>query len=238
MPRFSRTHRVVAIDLLGHGRTSTPDDSSRYSYDRAVADLAQFAERIGIDRASWLGYSLGGRLALGLALRFPQLVSQLILESAAPGIRDRDERLRRRRADELLAARIERDGVERFVAEWEALPLWHSQRTLSPAVRGSQHGIRTANQAAGLARSLRGMGQGRQPSLWHALTNLDMPVLLIVGALDRKYVAIAEEMHAKVRDSTLSVIPHAGHTVHLEQPIVFAVCVNEFTNRDRVRTRA
>lgn len=224
-------HRVVAIDIIGHGASAAPTDPSRYDFEQAVLDLAEATARLGIARAAWLGYSMGGRLALAMAVRHPERVSALILESATAGIQDEQERQQRAEADLALARRIEESGVEAFVEEWERLPIWASQRALPAEVLHQQREIRLHNRAIGLANSLRGMGQGAQPPYWDRLNNIEAPVLLIAGALDRKFVGIAGQMGVRIADATLAVVPDAGHAVHLERPHEFVGAVVEFLGR-------
>ncbi len=228
---LAKNHRVIAIDLIGHGGSSAPADPSRYAFEQALRDLAEVTTQLGITRASWLGYSMGGRLALGMALDYPDRVSSLILVSATAGIQDEYERLQRTEADEVMARRIEGAGVEAFVAEWERLPIWESQRTLPDEVSRAQRDIRLGNRAVGLSNSLRGMGQGAQPSYWERLGEIKVPVLLMAGALDRKFVGIAGQMGVRIVDATLSVIPDAGHAVHLERPREFIDDVRTFLAR-------
>jgi 2-succinyl-6-hydroxy-2,4-cyclohexadiene-1-carboxylate synthase len=182
-------------------------------------------DNLAVERFDLLGYSLGGRVALHLALEAPQRVGKLVLESASPGIADPDERAARVAADEALAARIERDGVAKFVAYWEEVPLFASQRRLPLNVR--QRNQRLANSAQGLANSLRGMGSGAQRSLWHALGRLRMPLLLLVGERDRKFVSIAQAMVAQIANCRVQTAD-AGHAVHLEQPERFLELVEAF----------
>jgi 2-succinyl-6-hydroxy-2,4-cyclohexadiene-1-carboxylate synthase len=228
---LASSHRVIAIDIIGHGASSAPVDRSRYTFQQALQDLAEVTAQLGITRASWLGYSMGGRLALGMALDYPDLVSSLILVSATAGIHDEHERHQRTEADQAIARRIEATGVEAFVDEWERLPIWESQRTLPDEVSRAQRDIRLGNRAVGLANSLRGMGQGVQPSYWDRLGEIEAPVLLMVGALDRKYVGIAGQMGVRIVDATLSVVPGAGHAVHLERPHEFVDDVRTFLAR-------
>jgi 2-succinyl-6-hydroxy-2,4-cyclohexadiene-1-carboxylate synthase len=224
-------HRVIAIDLIGHAASSAPVDPLRYVFDRALHDLAALTAQLGIARASWLGYSLGGRLALGMALDYPERVSSLILVSATAGIHDEHERHQRAEADEVMARRIEEAGVEAFVDEWELLPIWESQRTLPDEASRVLRDIRLGNSAIGLANSLRGMGQGSQPSYWERLGEIESPILLMAGALDRKYVGIAGQMGVRIADARLSVVPGAGHAVHLERPREFIEDVRAFLAR-------
>ncbi len=228
---LSGAHHVHAIDLIGHGKSAAPEDRSRYAYDSALDDLAAVLDELGIERAAWLGYSLGGRLALGMTIAHPRRVSALILESATAGIRDESERVKRLGSDEALANRIEEHGIEAFVAEWESLPMWSSQRSLTPEVRASHREQRLANPPVGLANSLHGMGQGAQPSLWDRLGEIRVPTLLIAGALDTKFAGLAGQMHHGIPDAELELVPGAGHAVHLESPRQFAEIVREFLAR-------
>lgn len=225
---FRDTFRTVAIDLLGHGGSSCPHDPRRYDMGHGVADLAAVLDRLGIARAHWLGYSMGGRVALAFALRHPERVGRLILESASPGIEDSGERAARVAEDEALARRIERDGTERFIDDWLAQPMFASLARLDPAARESDRAARRGHQPAGLANSLRGMGAGAQPSYWDRLGEVRAPTLLLVGSEDRKFLAIARAMRARMPDAQLAVLDHAGHNAHLEAPAAFRRVVLDF----------
>ena len=231
LPAFAREFDTVAIDLPGHGATEAPGDPARYRMERTVADLAAVLERLGIARAAWLGYSLGGRVALGVAALAPSRVAALVLEGASPGIGDPAERAARVRSDEALAARIERDGIERFVDEWEGLPLFASQSRLPADVRAAHRRQRLANSPLGLANCLRGIGQGAQPPLHDRLGEITAPALLLAGAEDAKFRRLAAEMAAAMPAAEVTVIEGAGHAAHLEQPRAFEEAVLAFLRR-------
>lgn len=208
-------HEVVRVDAPGHGRSAGVDAG----FDEAV-DLLGEAGGPG----AWIGYSMGGRLSLALAVRRPDLVERLVLVGASPGLADADERAARRAADEALAERIELIGVPAFLDEWLAQPLFAG---LSPET--SHRDARLANTAAGLASSLRRCGTGAQPPQWDELGSLTMPVLLVAGADDAKFVELAEAMATAIGDRALvDVVPGAGHTAHLEQPERFLAVVAPF----------
>jgi 2-succinyl-6-hydroxy-2,4-cyclohexadiene-1-carboxylate synthase len=227
----SKTHRTIAVDLIGHGRTDAPHEASRYAFGQAIDDLAAVLAKLDLQRAAWVGYSMGGRLALGLALKYPEIVSALILESASPGIDHTEEREARRKSDELMADEILTRGVRKFVVTWEALPMWESQRQIPIERRARQREIRLQNRAEGLAGSLRGMGAGAQDSLWDDLCRLHAPVLLIAGERDAKFTEIAMRMSERMPNVELLVVPNAGHTVHLEQPELYATHVAGFAEK-------
>lgn len=228
LPDWSRRFRTVAVDLPGHGRTGAPRDSARYRTEAAVDDLCRLMDRLSIGRAAVLGYSMGGRLALSLAMLRPERVAALILESSSPGLASAEERVARVKQDEALADRIEREGIERFVDYWENLPLFASVKRLPDDVRERLRRGRLANRTHGLAGSLRGMGTGVQPSWWHRLPELNVPVQLITGERDAKFRGIAERMQRALPDCRLAVVPDAGHLVHVEKPELFATIVVNF----------
>src|SRR6266571_140278 len=203
--RLRDRHEVVRVDLPGHGGSMPP----LVGFAEAAALLGEAG-----GAAAYLGYSLGGRLCLRLALDRPELVRALVLVGASPGLGDPAERAARRDADEALAAGIERDGVAAFLDRWLAGPLF---ATLPPDRAGRD--ARLANTAEGLAGSLRLAGTGAQAPLWDRLATLRPPVLLVAGALDAKFAALAGRMAAAIGPGArTALVPGAGHAAHLERP--------------------
>ena len=227
--KLKGTHRVVSIDLPGHGGTAVGDAIENYSMERSAAMLAAALAKILDDaRFSLVGYSMGGRLALYVALAYGARVSRLVLESACAGIADLSERARRRQSDEELAAFIERAGIEAFVSRWERLPLFESLAKLPADGRERLRRQRLECSAAGLARSLRAMGTGAQPWLGERLGELAMPVLVVAGALDRKFVEIGRDLASRIPRARLEIIEGSGHVPHLERPEEFNRLVTNF----------
>ncbi len=208
----------LAIDIVGHGASDAPADLEAYRMERVADDLVAAARMAGAARATWLGYSMGGRTAIAVAVRAPAAVAALVTIGASPGIADPAERAARVSSDEALADRIEREGIEPFVAYWESLPLWATQQSLPAATRAAQRATRLANRPIGLANSLRGMGAGAQPDYRASLPGLDMPFLALAGSLDPKYAHLAREMAAAAPRGTWQEIPGAGHAAQLEAP--------------------
>jgi 2-succinyl-6-hydroxy-2,4-cyclohexadiene-1-carboxylate synthase len=223
MTQLQDDYRLIAPDIIGHGQSAKPADIQRYQIEHVAAEImALVTEPVHL-----LGYSMGGRLALTIAVHHPDKVRSLILESAAPGLQTSTERDARRTWDYALADRIEREGIRAFVDYWETLALWDSQRQLEPAVRDRLRQQRLQNSPRGLANSLRGMGTGVMPPLWDALPHLTLPVRLLVGEYDEKYVALNQRMAQVIPRSDLIVVAGAGHTVHLERPDDYAKLVRQ-----------
>jgi 2-succinyl-6-hydroxy-2,4-cyclohexadiene-1-carboxylate synthase len=206
---------VLAVDAAGHG-----------SADAVRAGLWEAAELIGDagGPADYLGYSMGGRLCLHLALAHPQTVRRLVLVSATAGIEDPEARADRRQADDRLASELEASGdVEAFVERWLASPLFANL----PSDRSGRE-ARAANTVSGLASSLRQCGTGNQEDLWPRLPELTMPVLVVAGEADEKYAGLARRMAAAIPAGQLALVEGAGHACHLEQPDRFVALVADF----------
>jgi 2-succinyl-6-hydroxy-2,4-cyclohexadiene-1-carboxylate synthase len=228
---FEQEYDVLSPDLPGHGRSAVPAEVAACSFVDCVDDLIGLLEATGQASACWLGYSMGARLALAAAVRRPDRVSSLVLVGARAGIEDPNARAARRRADAVLAARIEKDGVEAFVDEWMAQPLFASQQRLGAGFLAAARTARLANDAHGLAASLRGFGPGAQPPLFDALAHLEVPTLLVVGALDSAFVATAHDLARRLPRAEVCEIADAGHAVHLEQSDAFLSAVMDFMRR-------
>ena len=177
--------------------------------------------------AVYVGYSMGGRMALQLAVDRPDVVQGLVVVGGTPGIEDAAERAARREADHALAQRIRDEGVDAFIRYWLDLPLFAG---LPPEARFEDQ--RRRNTTEGLATSLERAGTGSQEPLWDRLGALDMPVLLVAGQEDPRYVDLAFRTSAAIGPGTeLSLIPYAGHSVHLEQPDRFAGALRRWLAR-------
>ncbi len=225
---FAARFTTLAVDIVGHGGSSKPRGLERYGIARAARDAVAAVEAFGFVRASWLGYSMGGRLALFIAATAPHAVERLVLIGASPGLVTSTEREARRAADCALAERIERDGVPAFVDDWQALPLFASQSRLPEGMRRAIRRGRLANTAGGLANSLRGMGTGAQPSLHDRLGAIHAPALLLAGDEDARFAAIAAEMASSMPNACALRVPAAGHAAHIEKPAYCARTITAF----------
>ena len=211
--------RCIAVDLVGHGRSPSPADLAPYSVEAMAASVAELASGVGDGPCHVIGYSMGGRVALALAAAHPRACRSLTLISATAGIADASERAQRRRADAALAGRIDEHGLARFVDEWMDQPMWDSLRaSLGPEAWQSSIEQRLRSDPAGLANSLRAGGAGSMTPLWGRLDSIDVPTLVLCGALDIKFTAIGRDMADRLPDSKLMIVLSAGHAAHLEDP--------------------
>jgi 2-succinyl-6-hydroxy-2,4-cyclohexadiene-1-carboxylate synthase len=199
-------HDVRAPDLPGHG-TAGEERAGLWETAAVVAEAN--------GPAAYVGYSMGGRVALHVAVAHPEVVERLVLVSATAGIVDDEERADRRRADEELADRIEAIGVDAFLDEWLAQPLFAG---LPDDASGLAE--RRTNTAAGLAASLRASGTGMMdPPLWERLSTIEAPVLVVAGELDAKFRRLGADLVRSIGDNAeLVVVAGAGHAVPFEAP--------------------
>ncbi len=225
--KFSANYKCILIDILGHGKTDSPQDPSRYTMDAVSADLFSICTQLDIKKAIFIGYSMGGRLALHFSFLHPQFVEALVLESSSPGLKTEEERLKRRETDLALADRIMKNGIESFVDYWEEIPLFSSQKKLPEPVQNEIRNQRLGQSPLGLANSLKGMGTGAQPSWWNKLNTLPFPVTLLVGGKDEKFIRIAKEMKETNPDFQIKTILDTGHAIHVEEPQKFGTIIEE-----------
>lgn len=219
---------TVCLDFLGHGRSDAPPDVRRYGMEACVDDVLALQDRLGIQRCAIVGYSMGGRVAMRVALQAPERLWALVLESASPGIAGPADRRVRATQDTGLAERIRNDGVAAFADYWQTLPLFASQSRLPEATRQALRRQRLQHTAKGLANSLQGLGAGLQEPVLQRLRDLRLPVLLLAGTLDDKYCELANEMAAVLPCCRVHVVTDAGHAVHLEQPAAFDAALRGF----------
>jgi 2-succinyl-6-hydroxy-2,4-cyclohexadiene-1-carboxylate synthase len=221
-------HRVIRIDLVGHGESDAPRDGAAYRMESCVDQVAGVVDALDARPAHFIGYSMGGRVALALCLWRPELAASAILIGARAGIADEGERAARVRDDRALADRIEREGVSSFVDHWMALPLFASQRRLGAEALAAAREERLANRAHGLALCLRGMGAGAQPPLCDRLERVRAPVCLVVGEEDARFRGIAEALARELPRARVEIVPAAGHAAHLENPSAFLRITRRF----------
>jgi len=210
----------IVPDLRGHGETQTRQGSP-CSMDACMEDLLALWDALGVERTHLAGYSMGGRLALHVAARRPDRVLSLLTIGAHAGLEE-DAREGRRRGDEGLAERIEKEGIEAFVDYWGALPLFAGLQRRGPPYVAQVRAERLQNHVAGLACSLRDMGAGAMEPVWNELGQVTFPCTFVAGQQDHDFVASARRLAATVRNGKFEIVPRAGHAVHQERPDAFA----------------
>jgi 2-succinyl-6-hydroxy-2,4-cyclohexadiene-1-carboxylate synthase len=206
----------IAVDLPGHGR-SIDREPWLYSMEGCVRALIDVLDDLGLQQCGLLGYSMGGRVALYVASTHPERFDGVVLESASPGLWTAAERAARRQADEQRAQELEHGSFDTFLDRWYSQPLFKSFVSNEAALQRIMQ-RRRQNRPAELAKSLRGIGTGVQPSLWERLPGLQLRLLVVVGEQDEKFKRIGQSMVELNRTAQLMIVPNAGHNVHIERP--------------------
>ncbi|MCC3433104.1 MAG: 2-succinyl-6-hydroxy-2,4-cyclohexadiene-1-carboxylate synthase [Microcoleus sp. PH2017_04_SCI_O_A] len=209
---LSQSYCCLAVDLPGHGQTRVIGDESCYNMSNTAQALIHLLDDLQIDKCLLLGYSMGGRLALYMTLHFPDRFEKVVLESASPGLKTEKDRSHRRQADSQTAQNLENSNIKDFILNWY-------DRLIES---------RLANNPLELAKSLRNMGTGHQPSLWEKLAQNQIPILLLAGEDDDKFQRINAEIASLCPAATLKIIPNAGHNIHFENIDDFASVVRQF----------
>ena len=214
-------------DLPGHGHNTQLPFSQPLDFDGVVEGLQVFLQYLQLDRIGLVGYSLGGRIALYAATKFPEKIGALVLESCQAGIADEQMRRDRAEADDRRAETLLAQGMESFVEHWYELDLFYTLKS-QPRLLTEIKEKRKKNDPRWVAKIIQELSPGRQPPLWEKLGALPMPVMLIAGGLDSKYAELAATMGRQMPEAVVEIIPGVGHNVHLENPGQFGKVVTGF----------
>jgi 2-succinyl-6-hydroxy-2,4-cyclohexadiene-1-carboxylate synthase len=219
------SYEIVRVTLPGHGPAGGASARARLSFEAAAAAMAEaVVAAAGPEPATWFGYSLGGRLALRVALDRPDVVDALVLLGATAGIEEAAARAARVEIDERLASGLERKGLEAFLDGWLTQELF---KRLPRAAAGVEE--RREATVDGLASAIRLLGTGAQEPVWGRLGALSVPVLLMAGELDSKFSAVAYRLATGIgAGAAISFVPGAGHAAHLERPESVARILTRF----------
>ncbi|USS89097.1 2-succinyl-6-hydroxy-2,4-cyclohexadiene-1-carboxylate synthase [Fructilactobacillus cliffordii] len=219
----------VYVTLYGFGAHDPVVPAAGFQTKQQVMGLQNLITQLTLQPVNIVGYSMGARLALSLALAAPQLIKHLILESGTPGLADPLARRERQQADAARATQIETTGLAAFVNHWEQLPLFHSQQTAPLPQQQRMHAMRMAHQPINMANSLRYFGTGTMPNQWPNLSQLTPKTTIITGELDHKFTGIGRQMVAAIPMATQITFPATGHNVHFEQPQEYQTVLNQFS---------
>jgi 2-succinyl-6-hydroxy-2,4-cyclohexadiene-1-carboxylate synthase len=210
----------IAIDLPGHGKTEVIGDDRGYEFLATAGGILQLLDDLRIDRCTICGYSFGGRMALYLALAYPNRFDRVILESISPGLPTVAARQARIISDDLIIQKLASGNFADFVTDWyqQFIFIDIDKHPDFPALIQR----RLTNQPAHLAKSLKYAGLGQQPDLADRLAAFNLQVLLIVGEKDRKFVSIAQTLDRDCQCTSLAIIPNCSHNVHFQAPQLWA----------------
>jgi len=224
---LKNNYRCLIPDLPGHGKTHILEDANFFPSDRQVALLEQWLDSLGQTRIHLLGYSMGGRLALQFAVKNSHRLQSLILVSTTAGIKEDSERNFRVNSDEKLVNHILNSSPVDFLQSWLVQPLFQPLTDKGQDFINQEIQRRLPIQPSGLACSLKYFGSGVMPSVWHRLSDIKTPTLIIAGNKDRKYLAIANQLVTLIPEAKLNILK-TGHAPMLESPTIFWEKVAKF----------
>ncbi|MEE9432121.1 MAG: 2-succinyl-6-hydroxy-2,4-cyclohexadiene-1-carboxylate synthase [Melioribacteraceae bacterium] len=226
---LSNEFESITIDLLGHGKTSSPKNIGKYSCESQVQLLDDLFKKLNIVKPILVGYSMGGRLALSYLLNHPNKVEAIVLESTSFGLKKKTEKEERKKSDGVLASKIINSTLEEFIDYWTDIPLFDSQKNLPLTILTKQRENKTStNNVLGLSNSLLGFGTGKMDNYFNELEKIKIMVLLITGRLDSKFTRISKDVNSLLSNSSHIIMDGTGHNVHLEKPEEFLKFLNVF----------
>ncbi|MCU1403299.1 MAG: putative hydrolase/acyltransferase [Microbacteriaceae bacterium] len=198
-------HRVITLDLRGHGRSDKPHVQSAYSNELFVGDVLAVLDQLGVDRAHYLGYSLGGRVGFSLAAAHPERMLSFVTAGGAP-------RIGRGSFDRVFFPGcvdvLESGDMDRFLDAWE-----RSGATLDATTMAAFR----ANDALALAAYMRA-AEDDAGVTGAALANIRLPTLLLVGSDDSTRLRSAMDALKVMPSATLRVLDGANHSDTLRHP--------------------
>lgn len=228
----STPRKWAHFDWLGHGGSSAPLCGEYYRLNWQLNALRKSILTLPANNPIvFVGYSMGGRLALHFAQRYPELVSSLILVSASPGISERLDRIARWQQDYQRSQKILEQGVHPFCTEWQALPILQSQQNIPNPYRDALRNRRFLQSPIGLANSILHLSPGVLRSLWDQLHQITVPTILVTGSMDNKFKEIAKKMATKLPTVRHTEISDSGHTAHLEKPEQFLELLDDYKSK-------
>ena len=231
IPNLKKNFSYVAVDLIGHGKSESPENVELYQTSSIINQLNELFNHFTQKKFILLGYSMGGRAALSYAAKYHENLLGLILESANAGITD--EKLRKERIlhDEQVIEILEKKPIEEFFKFWMSQDLFATLKSIPEEKLLKAKAAKLRNGKIGLVNSLRGFGTGVMPPLQDKLNSIKRKTLLITGGLDSKFSNINQELNKKIINSRHEIVKDSGHIVHFEKPEEFVEIVNRFLEK-------
>jgi 2-succinyl-6-hydroxy-2,4-cyclohexadiene-1-carboxylate synthase len=221
----------IGIDLVGHGKSDSPLIVDKYTPQAVSKQIGDLLYNLSLEQVIIFGYSMGGRAALSFAINHPNKVRGLILEGTTAGIESEKILSERIKLDEELADYIDSHNIEEFAELWMSKDIFNTQRRFSNEKLKNIRKKKTLNSKIGLANSLRGFGAGRMGYFGSKLKQINCPVLLITGELDKKFTKINSVLKKKFLNAKHKIIKNAGHNTHIEEPGRFVSITNYFLSK-------
>ena len=222
-------YAAITLDLPGHGKSVFNDLSADYNLNDWCEDFVEILDSLELDKLNLCGYSMGGRLAIAFASKYPQKINRLILESTSYGIESKEKRAERFQKDLDLCNLIEKD-FPKFVQKWEKNPLFNNQSKRNKIQFKRQREDRGSHIPVQLSKALKVFSQGKMKSYQNEFSKFKFPILIINGSEDLKYLKIAKEMTKLNENVRHYIISNSIHKTHLENPDAFVDILKNITS--------
>ncbi|MDF5710861.1 MAG: 2-succinyl-6-hydroxy-2,4-cyclohexadiene-1-carboxylate synthase [Nostoc sp. S4] len=227
---LSEEFSYLTLDLPGHGNTQVLGGDEYYTMTKTADAIINLLDELKISKCFLVGYSMGGRLAFYLAIHFPERFFKVVLESASPGLGTEAERLERVKHDTQIGRKLTRINTKNdfanFLFNWYSQPIFGYIKNYPQYDKMLEN--RLHNNPQELDKSLRFMGTGCQPNLWSKLAQNTIPMLLLAGEYDEKFISINIEMAKRCKFAQLKIISGAGHNIHFENTLTFVQILRDF----------
>ena len=216
---------ILLIDLPGHG-SSIGYENIEYNFKDTVSEIIRIIEKLNISSINVVAYSMGARIAFGLLNERSDLFEKIILESGNPGIKSKEQRIKRKESDSVLADKILNDGLDKFLDSWYNLELWGNIKEHKEFVNLRKSRLNNVPQE--LAKSLIQMGAGNQDSYWKIVSELKNDIIFVTGEKDKKYSQIGKELNGQNENIKIHIVENAAHNVHFEKKEEFLKLITDF----------
>ncbi|MBN1637742.1 MAG: 2-succinyl-6-hydroxy-2,4-cyclohexadiene-1-carboxylate synthase [Ignavibacteriales bacterium] len=228
---LSSKYFPIAIDLIGHGKSSKPTEKKYYSTNQIVRQLNNILKTLNLNNICLVGYSMGGRISLSYALKYPESVKALILESTSPGIKNEYYRRLRVENDKKIVKLIIEQGLNKFLDFWLNQPLFETQNKIYNKDYENFKKSKYKNSPIGLANTLLGFSTGKMPSYWDRLQSIKQKTLLITGSKDKKFTELNKLMKKQLNNSKHIIIKNVGHNTHLEKKNEYLIILKNYLRK-------
>ena len=228
IPNLNKKYSYVAVDLIGHGQSDSPNELEHYKTPSLITQLDDIFKHFTKEQFILMGYSMGGRVALSYAAQYPDKLAGLVLESTSAGIANEKLRQERILHDGKIVEIIEKKSLEEFFKFWMSQDLFATLKLIPEDKLLKAKAEKLLNNKIGLINSLRGFGTGVMPALHEKLNSIKCKTLLITGELDSKFSSINKELKKNIISSRHEIVKDSGHIVHFERPEEFVKTIDKF----------
>ena len=219
----------LSLDIPGHNKSTFNDMNEDYFFKDFSNELYMILSQLKINKLHICGYSLGGRLAIAFASKYPSMIESLVLESTTIGIEDRQQREERYIEDIELSSNI-KNNLPMFNKSWEKNKLFELQKKRNIEGFNEQKDIRQGHNKDQLSKSLKTFSVGNMPFMRNTFQKLEFPIHIINGKDDIKFIKEGRIMLRLNNHSKQYIVNNASHNVHLENKEMFTDIFNNIYN--------